>query len=140
MIPNPGLLWALVILAYGALSFRILARLDGLPYVLATSLSSVLVSSAFSFKLDFTSEDAPELVVGYARRLNDVFQGQSLLWRARTVFMLTAAIAAYGIFRAVTRRAGARLSSSKLLVLSGRLDIWLTAQCNFSIIYTASSE
>lgn len=123
MIPNPGLLWALVIFAYGTLSFRILARLDGLPYVLATSLSSVLVSSAFSFKLDFTSEDAPELVVGYARRLNDIFQGQSLLWRARTVFMLTAAIAAYGIFRAITGRAGARLGSSKLLVPSGRLKI-----------------
>lgn len=102
-----------MILAYAILSFRVLGRLDGLSYIVATSFSSILVSSAFSFKLDFTSEDAPELVIGYARKLNEIFQGQSLLWRARTIFILCGTAAGYGVFRIVTGRPGARLNSSK---------------------------
>ncbi|CAM1510342.1 Fc.00g006770.m01.CDS01 [Cosmosporella sp. VM-42] len=115
IVPHPGLLWTIVILAYGSISFRMLGRLDGLPYIAATALTSVLISSAFSFKLDFTSEDAPELVVGFAEKLNDLFQGQSLLWRARTTFILLGTLAGYGVFRTITGGRGARLNATQLL-------------------------
>lgn len=113
LITRPVFLWVLVSAAYVLLSFQILGRLQGLPYIAATSLTSVLVSSAFSFKLDFTSEDAPELVVGFAQSLNEMFQGQSLLWRARTVFILIAVLGAYGVFRLLTAGRDGRIIAGK---------------------------
>ncbi|KPM37598.1 GPI ethanolamine phosphate transferase 2 [Neonectria ditissima] len=92
VVPNPQLLWITITVAYIMLSFRILSRLDSLPYFAATSLASLLLTSAFSFKMDFTSEDAPELVIGFAHTFNQMFQGQSLLWKARTVFGLLATL------------------------------------------------
>lgn len=84
------------------LSFRLLARLKNLPSLASTSITSVLLMSAYSFKLDFTSEDAPELVVGFAKSLNDLLVGQSLLWRARTAFILLSLLFGYGIYRSFT--------------------------------------
>lgn len=93
------------------LSFRMLARLKSLPSMTSTALTSVLLMSAFSFKLDFTSEDAPELVVGFARGLNELFQGQSLVWRARTVFIILAIFSAYGTYRSFTGGRNGQLQS-----------------------------
>lgn len=111
LVTNPVLLWVLVCTAYILLSFQILGRLEGLPYIVATSTTSVLISSAFSFKLDFTSEDSPELVVGFAKSLNEMFQRQSLLWRARTVFVLTAVLSTYGVYRILTVGRGPKLNT-----------------------------
>ncbi|KAF7555222.1 hypothetical protein G7046_g6594 [Stylonectria norvegica] len=115
LIPYPQLLWIIISAAYILVSFRILSCIDGVSYILATLLTSVLISSAFSFKLDFTSEDAPELVVGFAETLNAMFEGQSLLWRARTVFILLTIMTLYGIYRTLTGSRGARINSVQLL-------------------------
>lgn len=104
LIPCPQMLWVIVGLAYVLASFQILAHLGSLPFVVATSVTSVLVSAAFAFKLAFTAEDAPELVVGFAKTLNDKFEGQSLLSRARVVFAVLALLATFAVYRAV--RAG----------------------------------
>ncbi|KAH6893565.1 alkaline-phosphatase-like protein [Thelonectria olida] len=117
IVTNPHLLWAILTAAYIFLSFRTLSSLDGLPYYAATSLSSVLLTTAYAFKLDFTREDAPELVVGFARSINEVFQGQSLLWRARTVFLLLAALWAFGVYRAMTDPRAAQTQSANLFHL-----------------------
>jgi ethanolaminephosphotransferase len=115
IVTNPHLLWVILTVAYMFLSFRTLSYLNGLPYYAATSLSSVLLTTAYAFKLDFTREDAPELVVGFARSINEVFQGQSLLWRARTVFLLLAALWAFGVYRAMTGPRAAQTQSGKAL-------------------------
>ncbi|KAK7403190.1 major facilitator superfamily transporter protein [Neonectria punicea] len=117
VVPNPQLLWATITAAYVMLSFRILSRLSRLPYFAATSLASLLLTSAFSFKLDFTSEDAPELVVGYAHSFNQIFQGQSLLWKARTVFAVLGVIWVYGMYHTLTGRRAAQTQSANLFQL-----------------------
>ncbi|CAJ0540613.1 Ff.00g076380.m01.CDS01 [Fusarium sp. VM40] len=102
IVTHPQLLWSILTLGYMIMSFRFLACLKSLPSMASTSITSVLLMSAYSFKLDFTSEDAPELVVGFARTLNDLFVGQSLLWRARTAFILLGVLFGYGIYRSFT--------------------------------------
>lgn len=117
LIPNPQLLWVVITAAYIMLSFRILSRLEGLPYFASTCLASLFLTAAFSFKLDFTSEDAPELVVGFAHSLNQIFQGQSLVWRARTVFGLFAILWGYGVYRTLTGGRAAQIQSANLFHL-----------------------
>ncbi|KAL6850872.1 major facilitator superfamily transporter protein [Amphichorda felina] len=68
---------------YILVSFHILPSFDGLPYIAATGLTSVLITSAFTFKLAFTAEDSPELISGFTEILLRAFQGQSLIFRAR---------------------------------------------------------
>jgi ethanolaminephosphotransferase len=114
LLPNPKLLWLVVISMYMLLSFRILpGLLDGLPYTAATSLTALLVSSAFAFKLAFTAEDAPELVSGFAEELLRIFGGQSLLFRARLVFALLGVCAAFGVYRSLTGSPRAVRASGK---------------------------
>jgi ethanolaminephosphotransferase len=110
LLPNPPLLWILVSITYIVVSFHVMRNLEGLPYVVITGITSVLVSAAFAFKLAFTAEDAPELVVGIARTLHDHFQGHSLLMRARIVFAVVALLVAVGIYNAV--RGGPRASQT----------------------------
>ncbi|KAH7140582.1 alkaline-phosphatase-like protein [Dactylonectria macrodidyma] len=117
LITNPQLLWVILTAAYIVLSFRIHSRLEGLPYFTSTCLSSMLLMTAFGFKLDFTSEDAPELVVGFAHNLNQIFHGQSLLWRARTVFALLAVAWGYGLYRTLTGGRAAQTQSANLFHL-----------------------
>jgi ethanolaminephosphotransferase len=95
---NPTLLWILVTLMYALVWFQMLPNLERIPFIAATSITSVLISSAYSFKLAFTAQDAPELIVGFARKLHDIFDGQSLLWRARVVFLALAALSSLGIY------------------------------------------
>ncbi|POR33611.1 GPI ethanolamine phosphate transferase 2 [Tolypocladium paradoxum] len=99
LAPNPQLLWVLVSMTYILVSFQVLANLNGLPFIVATSLTSVLISSAFAFKLAFTAEDAPELIAGFAKTLNDMFEGQTLLSRARVVFASLAVLAAWAVYQ-----------------------------------------
>ncbi|KAF0642608.1 hypothetical protein FPSE5266_08630 [Fusarium pseudograminearum] len=114
VVTHPQLLWGIITLGYMMLSFRLLARLKSLPSLASTSITSVLLMSAYSFKLDFTSEDAPELVVGFAKSLNDLLVGQSLLWRARTAFILLGILFGYGIYRSFTGGRNGQMQSAYL--------------------------
>ncbi|KAK1236825.1 hypothetical protein MKX07_005944 [Trichoderma sp. CBMAI-0711] len=110
--PNPELLWVLITLAYVVVTFQTLQSLSGMPYILATSLAPALFLATFTFKLAFTAEDAPELVVGFARNLLDTFQGPTLILRARIVFGLLAALLGFAIYRA--KAGGPRAAQSSV--------------------------
>ncbi|KAI1206541.1 alkaline phosphatase-like protein [Annulohypoxylon truncatum] len=84
---NPPLLWCLVTATYALVTFELFNGLGDIPAVVSGSVASGLATSAISFKLAFTNEDAPELVVGLARTLVDIFDGPSLVNRARAVFL-----------------------------------------------------
>ncbi|OAA71885.1 Alkaline-phosphatase-like, core domain protein [Akanthomyces lecanii RCEF 1005] len=98
----PAALWMAIIAMYGITWSRMLPSLESIPFIAATSITSVLISSAFTFKLAFTAADAPELVVGFAKTLNDKFEGQSLLWRARVVFIVLSLLFTLAIVRGVS--------------------------------------
>ncbi|RFU72252.1 hypothetical protein TARUN_10006 [Trichoderma arundinaceum] len=115
LIPNPELLWAFITLAYVVVTFQTLQSSSGLPYILATSLMPALFLATFTFKLAFTAEDAPELVVGFAHNLLDIFQGPSLILRARIIFGILAALYGLAIYRAKTGGPRASQSSSELV-------------------------
>ncbi|KAI5860533.1 alkaline phosphatase-like protein [Durotheca rogersii] len=87
LAPNPSLLWFLVIATYAAVSRGLFTSLGDIPTVVSGSVVAGLVISAMSFKLAFTNEDAPELVVGFARLLANMFEGPPLVHRARAVFL-----------------------------------------------------
>lgn len=84
---NPPLLWYLVTATYAMVSFELFNGLGDIPVAISGSVVAGLVTSAISFKLAFTKEDAPELVVGLAKTLADIFDGPSLVNRARAVFL-----------------------------------------------------
>ena len=114
VLPHPQMLWLIVAGTYVAESLQILPNVEGLPFVAVTGLTSVLVSSAFTFKLAFTAEDAPELVVGIINAVNEQFRGQSLLSRARIVFSLISALSTFGIYRALSGNYRAKISTREI--------------------------
>ncbi|ORY63496.1 GPI ethanolamine phosphate transferase [Pseudomassariella vexata] len=83
---NPQLLWCLIIGTYWMVAVQLLRGFGYLPSAVSFPLSIGLVASAVSFKLAFTNEDAPELVIGFARSVLDILDGPSLVTRARAVF------------------------------------------------------
>lgn len=98
-----------------------MVNLAGIPPALTAALTSILVSSCFSFKLAFTKEDAPEIVTGFAQMLHELFDGYSLLWRARVVFLTLAIVAVLAIYRSRAMITGPT-STGKLLPPIIRLD------------------
>ncbi|KAI0554200.1 alkaline-phosphatase-like protein [Xylaria curta] len=98
LMPSPTLLWALVWSTYFLVSRELLNDLDGIPTVISGSVVAGVVTSAVSFKLTFTKQDAPELVVGLARILADFFDGPSLVTQARAVFMGIGLTAIYPLY------------------------------------------
>lgn len=84
------------------IAFHILSNLEGVPFLAATSTTALLISSAFTFKLAFTAADSPELVIGFAKAINDKFEGQSLIWRARIIFVSLGALSVFTIFRGLS--------------------------------------
>ncbi|KAI0481686.1 alkaline-phosphatase-like protein [Xylaria cf. heliscus] len=98
LLPYPTLLWALVWCTYFLVSRELLNDLDGIPTVISGSVVAGVVTSAVSFKLSFTRQDAPELVVGLARILADFFDGPSLVTQARAVFMGIGLTAIYPLY------------------------------------------
>ncbi|KAJ4391371.1 major facilitator super transporter protein [Gnomoniopsis smithogilvyi] len=100
---EPIYLWILMSITYLWIHRQILQAFDGLPTSLSISGSVGLVLSAFTFKLAFTNEDAPELVAGFARSLVDLTQGTSLVTRAQAVFVGLALAAACVIYFIVTK-------------------------------------
>lgn len=113
LFKNPQLLWLMVGVMYIVVSFHIIQHLDRIPIVVVTGITSVLVSSAFAFKLAFTAEDAPELVTGLAKMLHDHFDGQTLLIRARVVFGVLFVLACIGVYNALTGGRRAAYSAGK---------------------------
>ena len=84
---NPTLLWVLVTVTYLWIHRRVVNGFSNLPSAINVAGTTGLVLAAFTFKLAFTYEDAPELVVGFAKNIIDVTQGPTLISRARAVFL-----------------------------------------------------
>jgi ethanolaminephosphotransferase len=98
LLPNPTFLWVMVWSTYLWIIRELLNDLNGIPPVISGSVVAGVVTSAISFKLTFTKQDAPELVVGFASFLADLFDGPSLVTQARAVFMGIALTALYPIY------------------------------------------
>lgn len=109
----PEALWMIALAMYGIAWSRMLPHFEGVPFVLTTSVTSVLLSSAFTFKLAFTAADAPELIVGFAKTINDRFEGQSLLWRARVVFICLGALSVFAVVRGISGGRHSRSASKQ---------------------------
>lgn len=120
---NPQVLWSVIILIYAVIGLRLMVNLAGIPTIITAGLSSIMVSSALGFKLAFTTEDSPELVIGYARFLSDFFEGQSLLWRARVVFICLGAVAGVAVFY---RKSLAKQSFSTGTVITARVQLFFS--------------
>ncbi|KAI1641831.1 alkaline phosphatase-like protein [Daldinia loculata] len=98
---NPQLLWSLTLTTYAMVSLELFNGLRRIPTTISGSIVVGLATSAISFKLAFTNEDAPELIVGFAKTLVDLFDGPTLVNRARAVFLglgLTSICPLYSIF------------------------------------------
>ncbi|KAF4783318.1 GPI ethanolamine phosphate transferase [Colletotrichum scovillei] len=102
IVTHPPILWTLVSVTYLFLFVQLLRKLRGLPRAAVTAASALLVLSAFTFKLAFTNEDAPELVTGPLATLNTLTQGISLVTRARLVFAGIGAAALYSSYLALS--------------------------------------
>lgn len=114
--PEPVRLWALIGITFLWLHRELLQGFDGLPASLSITGTTGLVLSAFTFKLAFTNEDAPELVAGFARSLVDLTHGSSLVVRAQAVFVgLALAAACVFYFIATRNRVSKRVSAVETL-------------------------
>ncbi|KAL7626028.1 major facilitator superfamily transporter protein [Parahypoxylon ruwenzoriense] len=100
---NPPLLWFLVMTTYAMVSLELFNDLKNTPTVISGSVVAGIVTSVVSFKLAFTNEDAPELVVGFAKTLVYIFDGPSLVNRARAVFLGLGLTSIYPLYSLVTR-------------------------------------
>lgn len=108
--PEPIRLWALIGITYLWIHRELLQAFDGLPASLDIAGSTGLVLAAFTFKLAFTNEDAPELVAGFARALIDLTYGGSLVVRAQAIFVgLTLATACVIYFIVTGNRVSKRV-------------------------------
>ncbi len=109
---NPVLLWCLIGATYFWVHQNLISGLSGLPIWLNVSAATGLVLAAFTFKVAFTLEDAPELVTDFAKSLLQLTftRDASLIARARTVFLGLALLTAVTIFFILTRR---RISASQ---------------------------
>lgn len=109
---EPIRLWALIGITYLWIHRQLLQGLDGLPTSLDITGSTGLVLAAFTFKLAFTNEDAPELVAGFARSLVELTNGASLVMRAQAVFVgLALAVACVLFFIATGNRVSKRVTA-----------------------------
>lgn len=84
--PNPGLLWVLLGAVYLWIGRDLVAGFSGLTPAAGFIISTVLVLAAFTFKLAFTHEDAPELVGDFTSKMLDTLPASSLVARAQAVF------------------------------------------------------
>jgi ethanolaminephosphotransferase len=112
--PSPSLLWTLVGAMYILITFQMLLNQQNLPFgIVMHIVAVVLVASAFSFKLAFTAEDAPELVTGFAKLLNETSPELTLLSRARIVFALLSLLAGFAVYQSLIKGGCATMSSSE---------------------------
>ncbi|KAK0748811.1 alkaline-phosphatase-like protein [Apiosordaria backusii] len=90
--PNPVLLWCLVGATYFWIQQHLTYGLSGFPIWLSFASSIGLVLAAFTFKVAFTVEDAPELLTEFVQKLLELNFSQGagvadLISRARAVFI-----------------------------------------------------
>ena len=112
--PQPVIIWVLVTVTYIWVQRELVRGFDALPTALSGIANTTLVLAAFTFKLAFTNEDAPELVVGFARSLVEITQGASLVTRARVVFIGLAIDTACVVYFMITRSRISKKASGKL--------------------------
>jgi hypothetical protein len=100
------LLWCLIGATYFWVHQNLIYGLSGLPIWFSYAVATGIVLAAFTFKVAFTLEDAPELVTDFARSLLELnfTHGASLVDRARTVFIGIALLAALTVFFILTHR------------------------------------
>jgi ethanolaminephosphotransferase len=106
------ILWGAVLTTY----FDILQRLSRRGFRQASAPISSIVAitlclAAFSFKVSFTNEDAPELLEGFSRALLEGLENFPLVTQARAVFLgigvvLVCALLSEGMFGPVKKRNG----------------------------------
>ncbi|KAK3897294.1 GPI ethanolamine phosphate transferase 2, partial [Staphylotrichum tortipilum] len=103
---NPVLLWCLIGATYFWIHQNLVYGLSGLPLWLSFATSTGLVLAAFTFKVAFTLEDAPELVTDFARALLKLnfTADASLVARARAVFIGLALLATLTVGFMLARR------------------------------------
>ena len=97
---EPSTLWLLIGATYLVIGFQIQRRTTGLPAAVSCGVAVVLVIAASTFKLAFTVEDAPELVIDSLQQANVALWGLSLVSRARIVFVGLGGTAAYAVYHA----------------------------------------
>lgn len=94
----PGILWGLVILTYADSGYHFFKKIPST--VLATLLALTLPPLAFLFKLNFVTNDSPELLVDNPLSNiagNWILGGLSLVWQAKLVFFGLAGCAIWSI-------------------------------------------
>jgi len=102
---NPYLLWFLVTLTYIIIHRNLIYGFSGrLPTPVVYPVMTGLLLAAFTFKVAFTHEDAPELVVSFAQTLLDLSRGATLVARAKAVFFGIALVAVAGLYCVVIAR------------------------------------
>ena len=103
---NPALLWCLIGATYLWAHQNLIYGLSGLPIWLSFTTTTGLVLAAFTFKVAFTLEDAPELVTDLARYLLKLnfTHGATLITRARAVFIGLALLTAITVLFMLARR------------------------------------
>lgn len=95
LVTNPSFLWQLITISYAWLYYELVRRIRGPSKLLAVGGVTLLVVAAFIFKVSFTFEDSPEIVIGPVRLLAQLSQRVSLVGKARYVFALLGLMAAY---------------------------------------------
>ena len=102
IVANPKFLWSLVLATYAWLLRRLTQPIGQRnPRSLMVSLMGVLIFTAFTFKLAFTNEDSPELVVKPISAFHEALPKFSLVTRARMVFAGVLVTGAYVVFLSV---------------------------------------
>jgi ethanolaminephosphotransferase len=91
IIPNPALLWILVVVTYMWLGRDLVDGFSGLSSSIGFVMATGLALAAFTFKLAYTTEDAPELVFAFTSKILNLLPGASLVARAQAVFIGLAA-------------------------------------------------
>lgn len=134
---NPVLLWCLVGATYVWVHRNLVYGLSGLPIWLSFAGATGLVLAAFTFKVAFTLEDAPELVTEFVRQLLQLnfTQGADLVSRARAAF-IGIGLAAGGVVGCML--VGGRISrgqSGMLLPLIYPLFCLLSLRASFSRLF-----
>ncbi|KAI0005693.1 alkaline phosphatase-like protein [Xylariaceae sp. FL0662B] len=104
LAPNPSFLWYTVLATYAMVSWQLFHSLGNIPTAISGSVVAGLATSAVSFKLAFTNEDAPELVVGFVETLVNALDGPTLVNRARAVFLGLGITALYPLHCLATPR------------------------------------
>ncbi|KAK3296215.1 alkaline-phosphatase-like protein [Chaetomium fimeti] len=103
---NPALLWCLIGVTYLWAHQSLIYGLSGLPMWFSFTTATGLVLAAFTFKVAFTLEDAPELVTDFARYILKLHLTHSatLITRARAVFIGLALLTAITVLSMLARR------------------------------------